>query len=999
MDSPLSQLGHGRYNRQKSCGVMRCGAVMRSDAGRYDSVVDLSAKNTSHAQLVLLTGRNKKVLEIGPATGYVTEVLRSRGCEVTAIEMDPGAAEIAAEFCERIIVGDVEQIDFPQTFRDEQFDVVMFGDVLEHLVDPRGILEKVRPLLRAGGYVVASIPNVAHGSIRLMLLDGKFAYSDKGLLDHTHLRFFTKRGIEGLFEEAGYRIRVWRHMTTDTLQDPFAGEFSSQESELPTHLVEALRQDPEALTYQFVVRAYPRRARRLNKRGSQRVPESTDGVGNAVKALWHLEEVLARKDQNIAQKDATLAVKDAALSEKNALLTDKDALLAEKDALLTEKDTSLAEKDILLTEKDTLLTEKDASLTAKDAHLRDLQVHYQLAIGSLGYRLLERARRVINWLAPLGTRRRGVLKLPRKGLRIVRREGWGAFLRRVVPVWRWAPRLLAPGSLVEAELPLDHQYQFWLQAHALTPARTTAILREATRLSYRPQMSVILPVYNPDLQWLRDAIESVRAQLYDNWELCIADDGSSNPGVRAVLEDYARADERIKVTYLKENKGISAASNRALGLATGEFVGLLDHDDELKPDALYEVVKLLNEQPDLDFIYTDEDKRRPDGRLGRPFFKPDWSPDLLLSVNYVPHFAVYRKRMVEEVGGLRSECDLSQDYDLALRVAERTDHIGHIPLPLYTWRMAAGSASATHEDKLRAMKSAKRALAEAIQRRGIEADILDGSVVTTYRVRYRIQGQPLVSIIIPTRDRIDLLRRCITSIEMKSTYCNYEIVIVDNDSKEEVTFEYLNKLPHRCVAYPGTFNYAAMTNFAVGEAAGEYVLFLNNDTEVITGEWIEAMLEHGQRPEVAAVGTRLLYPDGRPQHEGIIIGLGGSSAGNVNHGGYFGLDELVHNVSAVTGACMMTRRDVFDRLGGFEENLGVAFNDVDYCLRAREQGYLIVYTPYAVLYHHESGTRGKLHPMEDELFFRQRWGKPGQYRDPYYNPNLSLTAPFAIKLD
>ena len=331
-------------------------------------------------------------------------------------------------------------------------------------------------------------------------------------------------------------------------------------------------------------------------------------------------------------------------------------------------------------------------------------------------------------------------------------------------------------------------------------------------------------------------------------------------------------------------------------------------------------------------------------------------------------------------------------------MTEKTDRIGHVALPLYAWRMVPGSAASQLDAKPKSVDAAKRALADAMQRRGIEADILEGSATTTYRVRYRIQGQPLVSIVIPTRDRVDLLSRCIASIEAKTSYPNYEIIIVDNDSQEEATHSYLKRSPHRCLSYPGEFRYGAMMNFGIREAAGEHVILLNNDTEIITPEWIEAMLEHSQRPDVAAVGARLFYPDRRVQHEGVIMGLGGGSAGNVDHGGYFGLGELVRNCSAVTAACMMTRRDVFQRLEGFDERLGIAFNDVDYCLRAREQGYLIVYTPYSVLYHYEGATRGKLHPMEDEQFFRDRWGNPGEYRDPYYNPNLDLQRPFEIRL-
>jgi GT2 family glycosyltransferase len=523
-------------------------------------------------------------------------------------------------------------------------------------------------------------------------------------------------------------------------------------------------------------------------------------------------------------------------------------------------------------------------------------------------------------------------------------------------------------------------------------------------LSYRPKVSIIMPVYNPDPAWLRDAIESVRAQLYDNWELCIADDASSELAVRELLQE-CHGDERIKVAHLKENQGISGASNAALAMGAGEYVGFLDHDDELKPDALYEVVKLLNEQPDLDFIYSDEDKRTPEGRLVKPFFKPDWSPDLLLSTNYVPHFAVYRKRLVDEVGGLRSECDFSQDYDLVLRVTERTKRIGHLALPLYTWRMVPGSAASDLEAKPKSIDAAKRALADAMQRRGIQAQVTDGLWISTYRIKYRILGEPLVSIIVPTKDQVWLLARCIDSIRRRTDYKNYEILVVDNGSVEDSTHKYLRRLAQqpgiRVLDYPQPFNFSTINNFAAQHAQGEHLLFLNNDTEVISKEWLSALLEHSQRPEVGAVGARLLYADGRLQHGGVIVGLGGV-AGHAHkllpkeQNGYFVRAKVIQNFSAVTAACLMIRADLFADLGGFDgEHLPIAFGDVDLCLRIREQGLLVVWTPYAELYHHESASRG----YEDTPEKQRRFGREVEYmkakwgdtllNDPYYSPNLT----------
>ena len=664
---------------------------------------------------------------------------------------------------------------------------------------------------------------------------------------------------------------------------------------------------------------------------------------------------------------------------------------------LFENDATLATKDRALAAKDADLAEKNKELAQKEAHLRDIQMQLQAATSTLGYHLLERVRRGINRLAPLGTRRRIPLALARHALNIVLTEGSMTLLRRLPGIRRWAPRVWRSGASSNYELPLNDQYQIWLRAHTLTHAAKKAIEKAAKRLRYRPKVSIIMPVYNPKPDWLRDAIESVRGQLYDNWELCIADDRSTRPGVRDLLEECSRADQRIKVTCMERNQGIAAASNAALALATGEFIGLLDHDDELRSEALFEVVKLLNEQRDLDYIYSDEDKKDPSGRLVEPFFKPDWSPDLHMSINYVTHFSIFRRQLVNWVGGFRSGYDGSQDYDLVLRVTERSDKIAHIAKPLYTWRKVPGSAASSVEAKSFALRAATKALRDALARRGLNGNVEGGLWKGSYRVRYIIAGNPKVTIIIPTRDRVDMLRRCVESIRKKSSYNNYEILIVDNGSQEQETFDYLSSLNGRVIKFPHEFNFAMIINTAAREAAdSDALIFLNNDTEVISPEWIEAMLEHGQRPEVAAVGARLVYPDGRVQHEGIIMGLGTGSALNVDHKGYFGLGECIRNFTAVTAACMLVRPAVFWEMGGFDERLRVAFNDVDFCLRAREKGYRIVYTPFAILNHHESATRGSLHPREDEKFFRERWGNPGEYRDPYYNPNLDIRHPFNI---
>ncbi|MGH2719726.1 MAG: glycosyltransferase family 2 protein, partial [Actinomycetota bacterium] len=517
----------------------------------------------------------------------------------------------------------------------------------------------------------------------------------------------------------------------------------------------------------------------------------------------------------------------------------------------------------------------------------------------------------------------------------------------------------------------------------------------ARRLAYQPTISILLPVHNTNPVWLRAAIASVRNQTYPRWELCVVDDGSIKAETRAAVRGL-RLLRGVKVARLDPGQGISGATNRALSMATGEFVGFLDHDDELKPNALFEVVSLLNRERDLDFIYSDEDKREPDGRLVNAFFKPDWSPEMLLAMNYVTHFSVYRRSIVEKVGGLRTGLDGSQDHDLALRVTEETDRIAHISLPLYTWRKIPGSAAASIEAKPWANTAGRRAVADAIKRRGIDGEVTPGLWRGSYRVRFAVPGNPRVAIIIPTRDRVDLLRTIVESIQSLSTYRNYELVVVDNQSTDPETLEYLETVKGRVIPYPHRFHYAAMMNEAAREARADYLVFLNNDTEVITPDWIEAMLEYAQQPEIGAVGARLRRRDGSIQHEGVVMGLAGT-ANNVDHHDYFGQGSAVLDVSAVTAACMMTRAGVYEELHGMEERLAVAFNDVDYCLRALAGGYRIVYTPYAELYHDESATRGSLHPPADEAFFRDRWGKPGEYIDAYYNPNLDDMRAFRIR--
>lgn len=575
----------------------------------------------------------------------------------------------------------------------------------------------------------------------------------------------------------------------------------------------------------------------------------------------------------------------------------------------------------------------------------------------------------------------GVIQKSKTALRILIGEGPSALMRV---------------TLMRNRDPLQYQFDRWLRHNTLTEVDVERLWAEAAALVYRPVISILTPVYNVDKLWLEKAIESVRAQVYPEWELCLADDASTEPHVRETLEYYAALDPRIKVTYLEENQGISGASNAALALAGGEFIGLLDNDDELTPDALYEVARLLGEHREADMVYSDEDKLDMEGARLEPFFKPDWNPDQFRCHMYTCHFGVYRREIVERIGGFRLGFEGSQDYDLVLRFIEETGNIFHIPKILYHWRKIPGSTAERYGVKDSDRPSLK-ALEEAARRRNPEATVEKGLRLGTFRVRAPISGDPLVSIIIPTKDKAALLKACVESVIAGADYSNYEILVVDNMSGEPETKAYLRSLEDRdrcrVIPYGAPFNFAAINNEAARFARGDFLLFLNNDAEVMSSEWLAPMLEFAQRPDVGAVGAKLIYGDNTIQHAGIILGLGGIA----NHAfynfplgrePYFGLTDVIRDCSAVTGACMMVRRSVFEELGGFDEvNCPIAFNDVDLCLRMREKGYLVVYTPYAVLYHHESVSRGRKKDPEGKYMLK-RWGALID-NDPYYNPNFS----------
>ncbi len=554
----------------------------------------------------------------------------------------------------------------------------------------------------------------------------------------------------------------------------------------------------------------------------------------------------------------------------------------------------------------------------------------------------------------------------------------------------------------------QNRYDDWLTRHSPRPSDIDRMRAMAPLLPHQPLFSVIMPVYETPERYLRTAIESVLAQAYPYWELCVVDDASPSDAAATIVREYAATDNRIRLAVRADNGHIARSSNDALVMARGEFIALLDHDDVLTADALFENALAINTDPGLDMIYSDEDKIDDDGRRTAPYFKPSWSPDTFLTKMYTGHLAVLRRSLVEELGGFRPEFNGSQDYDLVLRLSERTDRIHHIERVLYSWRMHPGSTAQDAGAKRYAYAAALAALQEALDRRaegGIVAPSATGA--GHYVVRYALAAHDRVSVIVPTRNGAGDVRRCLDSLFAHTTYPNYEVILLDNGSTRpdalELFVHYARVEPERfrCVRHDVPFNYSEINNVAVDGASGTYLLFLNNDTEILHADWMHAMVEYAQRPSIGAVGAKLLYANGTIQHAGVVLGIGGIAGHSHRHfpaaaGGYANNVALTTNYSAVTAACLMVRRNVFAAVGGFDQTFAVAYNDVDLCLRIRELGLLNVYVPHVELMHFESQSRGydlDAQSIERDRGERARLQSRWQHAwsvDPFYSRHLTL---------
>lgn len=553
----------------------------------------------------------------------------------------------------------------------------------------------------------------------------------------------------------------------------------------------------------------------------------------------------------------------------------------------------------------------------------------------------------------------------------------------------------------------DYDYGEWYQL--TKPDEEELETQKKEVFDYRPKLSIVIPAYKTPERYLKEMLQSIKDQTYQNWEVCVADGSPRGESSERVLKKFAEQDKRFKYVILGENKGISGNTNAAMDMATGDFIVLADHDDTIPPHALYECVKAINMDPEYDVIYSDEDKLDMDGKaLFDPHFKPDFNPDLLTSVNYICHLFVVNRDLVDAVGGFRQEFDGAQDYDFIFRCTEAARKIYHIPKVLYHWRCHQNSTASNPESKMYAFEAGARAIKAHFQRCNIPVESVEKGVdFGIYHTKFAIKGEPLVSVVIPNKDHHSDLDLCIRSLMEKGTYKNLEFIVVENNSTDKATFSYYERIQKeypnvRVVTWEKGFNFSAINNFGVKHARGEYLLFLNNDTEIIEKDVIREMLGYCQREDVGAVGARLLYQDDTIQHAGVVVGFGGI-AGHTFIGlhraenSYFHRAMCAQDYSAVTAACIMTKKALFDQVEGFTEELAVAFNDIDFCMKIRSLGKLVVYNPYALLYHYESKSRGledtpeKVARFNREIaIFAKRWPDILRNGDPYYNPNLTL---------
>jgi glycosyltransferase involved in cell wall biosynthesis/SAM-dependent methyltransferase len=976
----------------------------------YDFKLDLNVENNSHTQLIKRIPVRSRVLELGCATGYMSDYLRrEKDCYVVGVEMDRAMANKAKAVCDRLIVGDVQKGHWLKSLADERFDIITCADILEHLRDPIALLKTLPALLNEQGRLLASLPNGAHAALRLELLEGRFTYEDTGLLDRTHLHLFTYHSLRDLFVRGGFRVEELAYTFHDMADSEIARRL--QNIGLVANAGGMSRfHTPEAAAFQFIVSARPDA-----QASADDFPPLTDKpMASSIEVYRNLYDQLHQAGEAAATRLAMVQERDELLQKQRqdltALVEVRDELTAHQEALAK----TLAQTQQRLAEEEAKCSELEQTLKMSERAVRAMGQEQALTEKQLD----QHKQSLKDVTGSRGWRTYMALMLPLRLLRkskpvigqLIRQPGQlSAWFKEAKALYKAGGFAAIRDRIVNQTSP-TYTYSLWIKDVEPVGLPKLDAVEALNERDDRPLISIVMPVYNVEESWLREAIDSVLAQTYDDWELCIADDASTKSHVKRVLREYERRFKRIKVVYREKNGHISAATNSALTLATGQFVGLMDHDDVLAPHALFFVAQEIILHPQASLFYSDEDKLNSEGVRYDHYFKPDFNPDLMRSHNMICHFGVYRRTLLEKIGGVREGFEGAQDYDLALRCLREIDprkEVRHIPWILYHWRAIPESTASGAEAKSYAMQAAIEAVKGDLEARGIEAQVSESELIDgMIRVQYPVpEKAPLASIIIPTRNGEALLRQCIDTIRERTEYKNYEIVVVDNQSDDPKTLEYLSELRKtggaKVISYDHPFNFSAINNFAATQCQGEALCFMNDDIEIISPGWLDEMVSQGMRPEIGAVGARLWYPDGRLQHGGVVLGLGGVAGhamkySYIGNRGYMGRSVLVQNYTAVTAACMLVRRQVFDEVGGFDEkNLAVAFNDVDICIRIYQAGYNNLWTPYAEFNHHESASRGAEDTPEKQRRFTleaeymlNKWG-PLLERDPAYNPNLT----------
>lgn len=1067
--------------------------------GKYDFELDMDSEN-SLSIMINMIENNSTVLEFGSANGRMTKYLKEKlNCTVDIVEIDGTAGKEAAQYSRDALLGseegDIENYIWCEKLQGRKYDYIVFADILEHLRNPEEVLKRARGLLAGHGYVLLSVPNIAHNAILLNLFDNDFPYKEIGLLDNTHIHFFAYKSLKKMIQDCGYcsveekatyckAENTEFHSTYESISLPAKKELRAKEygnayqfvfkiadkvnetdakdmevacddfceeylfacyyktEEIKEYAEEyckksyfkpdkhnrftvdfsdckritELRIDPldcNCIIQNFCVRECGT-AHRLEVLSSNGLYDENEYIFNTTDPMFFVEVPEAGIEKievsfDVVEYENNIIEQLYQGGEKRKeLVAEKEELAAEKEELIAKKEELIAEKEELATEKEELekhLNNIESELAHYKTHyfaainqredlkiqLSEMNQKYNAVISSTCWRITRPLRFVFARIKKI-CRSNRFLYLVAKGIKSLLTEGFRATWNKV----RFTiARANANGNYYSRTILKKGEREF----------------QENKKFDRDILFSIIVPLYNTPEVFLKEMIESVQDQTYAKWELCLADGSDDkHSDVEKIYRQYIRKDKRIKYKKLDNNLGISENTNAAIEMATGDYIGLFDHDDLLHPSVLYEYMNVICEK-NADFIYCDEDKFETiDGKYFEPNFKPDFSIDYLRSNNYICHFVVFKKSLLGRIGLFRKQFDGSQDHDMILRMTEIAENIVHVPKVLYHWRCSSASVAANPNAKTYTAEAGIHAINEHLVRCGLKGRAESSTIhPNVYRVRYDITGNPMVSIIIPNKDHKEDLSRCVESIISKSTYPNYEIIIVENNSIEWQTFEYYKQLEEkpnvRIITYEtkGEFNYSAINNYGVKFAKGEHILLLNNDIEIIADNWLEEMLMFSQREDVGAVGAKLYYPNETIQHAGVILGIGGIAGHSHkyfprNAYGYMSRLFIQQDLSAVTAACLMMKKNVFEDVNGLdEEKFKVAFNDVDLCMKIRDKGYLIAWTPYAEAYHYESISRGlEDTPEKQERFqgevlaFKEKWGAVLQQGDPYYNPNLTL---------